>query len=399
MTLTPPTRYPPPPKQLDFRRIGFLLLQKPRPLPHPPDDPPEAVSMTTTEQIRRHYRTLVGLRKKGRRRRVRAPPPNPGGPAHSEGDDVMVVSESSPSSAGSDDVEGAESEREQEVRLSPSRAAEEGEEEESVLRLKDPSDNEEDQSEEAQDYLLRVCDAVQVSPGVQDQLLQVLDQVSRRRNHGNVAAERLYAALRRVLQPWPQLLRDFSAFLDRDQAQRCGLLTEQQQFERSRRFLRRLGRSLGGDSAPYQQVVSALQRGSAPPPEELHQISSLLGRHSDLQKEFWEFFQQPSPATTNHHAETDYASQNPPDGNRKRGEQTGSDGEREEEEEAESERPVGAKNISMTSSGEKVVVWTREADRTILTSCQQRGANRKTFRQISAQLGNKTAQQVRGGGA
>ncbi|TNN57332.1 GON-4-like protein [Liparis tanakae] len=35
-----------------------------------------------------------------------------------------------------------------------------------------------------------------------------------------------------------------------------------------------------------------------------------------------------------------------------------------------------------------------EADRSILTACQQRGANRKTFRQVSAHLGNKTAQQV-----
>ncbi|XP_035848957.1 GON-4-like protein [Sander lucioperca] len=398
----PGTRYPPRlPKQLDFRRIGFLLLQKPRPLPtHSPPDAALAVSMTTTEQIRRHYQTLVGLRKK-RRRRGRAsaaapeeaPPPNPGGPAHSEGDDVMVLSESSPSSTGSDDCEEAESEREQEVTLLPSRAAEE--EEESVLRLQESSDYEEDQSEEAQDYLLRVCDAVQGSPGVSDQLLLVLDQFSGRR----VAAERLYAALRRLLQPWPQLLRDFAAFLTRSQARRCGLLTEQQQFERSRRFLRRLARSLGGGSALYQQVVSALQRGSTPPPEELHQISSLLRRHSDLQQEFWEFFQQlhgrPSPAATNH-TESDYASQNPPDGNRKgreqREEQTGSDGEREEEE--KEEQPVGAQNISLTSTGEKVVVWTREADRTILTSCQQRGANRKTFRQVSAQLGNKTAQQV-----
>ncbi|XP_078101069.1 GON-4-like protein isoform X2 [Sander vitreus] len=433
----PGTRYPPRlPKQLDFRRIGFLLLQKPRPLPPPrvvlrrllptasPPDAASAVSMTTREQIRRHYQTLVGLRKK-RRRRVRAsaaapeeaPPPNPGGPAHSEGDDVirtegddvirtegeeeeeesevlLVLSESSPSSTGSvapDDPEEAESEREQEVTPSPSRAEEE-DEEESVLRLQE-SDYEEDQSEEAQDYLLRVCDAVQVSPGVSDQLLQILDQFSGR----SVAAERLYAALRRLLQPWPQLLRDFAAFLTRSQARRCGLLTEQQQFERSRRFLRRLGRSLGGGSALYQQVVSVLQRGSAPPPEELHQISSLLRRHSDLQQEFWEFFQQlhgrSSPAATNH-TESDYASQNPPDGNRKGGEQreeqTGSDGERKEEE----ERPVGAQNISLTSTGEKVVVWTREADRTILTSCQQRGANRKTFRQVSAQLGNKTAQQV-----
>lgn len=39
-----------------------------------------------------------------------------------------------------------------------------------------------------------------------------------------------------------------------------------------------------------------------------------------------------------------------------------------------------------------------EADRTILTACKQRGANWKTFRHVSAQLGNKTAQQVRGAG-
>ncbi len=55
-------------------------------------------------------------------------------------------------------------------------------------------------------------------------------------------------------------------------------------------------------------------------------------------------------------------SQNPPDGNRKSADhqmsdesETGSDREEEEE----SERPLCAKNISVTSSGEKVVVWTR----------------------------------------
>ncbi|XP_032365041.1 GON-4-like protein [Etheostoma spectabile] len=353
----PGTRYPPRlPKQLHFRRIGFLLLQKPR----PPPPPALAVSMTTRERIRSHYQTLVGLRKK--RRRVRD---DVIGTEESddvirteesddvirteesddvirteesddvirteesddvirteesddvirteESDDVMrlVLSESSPSSAGSvapDDSEEAESEKEQEVT-----ADKEEEEEESVLRVQESSDYE----EEAQDYLLRVCDAVQVSPGVSEELLQILDQVSLDQVSGSAAAERLYAALRRLLQPWPQLLRDFAAFLNRQQARRCGLLTEQQQFEHSRRFLRRLGRSLGGGSALYQQVVLALQRGSAPPPEELHQISSLLRRHSDLHKEFWEFIQQlhggPSPSETNP-PETDYESQNPPGG-------------------------------------------------------------------------------------
>ncbi|XP_077600188.1 GON-4-like protein [Stigmatopora nigra] len=55
---------------------------------------------------------------------------------------------------------------------------------------------------------------------------------------------------------------------------------------------------------------------------------------------------------------------------------------------------VFAKNISLGVNGEKKVVWTREADRLILTSCQQGGASGKTFRRVSAQLGNKTAREV-----
>ncbi|XP_041810670.1 GON-4-like protein isoform X4 [Chelmon rostratus] len=252
---------------------------------------------------------------------------------------------------------------------------------------------------------LVVCDAVQVSPGLSEQLLQVLDQFSAAGPSG--APEVLYIRLSCVLRPWPQLLRDFAAFLNRGQARRCGLLSEQQLFERSRRFLRRMRRSLGEGSTLYQQVVSVLQGSATPPPEDMDKISSLLKRHPHLRDEFREFFQQlhvqSSPiATSRETTETNCMSQNPPDGNRKRVDrqtseesQTGSDREEEEE----SERPVCAKNISTTSTGEKVVIWTREADRAILTACQQRGANRKTFRHVSAQLGNKTAKQVRGGGA
>ncbi|XP_077363753.1 GON-4-like protein [Festucalex cinctus] len=55
---------------------------------------------------------------------------------------------------------------------------------------------------------------------------------------------------------------------------------------------------------------------------------------------------------------------------------------------------VSANNISMGVNGEKMVVWTREADRLLLTACQQQGANWKTFRRVSAQLGSKSARQV-----
>ncbi|KAM9851947.1 LOW QUALITY PROTEIN: GON-4-like protein [Aulostomus maculatus] len=58
------------------------------------------------------------------------------------------------------------------------------------------------------------------------------------------------------------------------------------------------------------------------------------------------------------------------------------------------ELPVCAKNISMTASGEKVILWTREADRVILTTCQQEGANQNTFQAVSNLLGNKTPNEV-----
>ncbi len=69
---------------------------------------------------------------------------------------------------------------------------------------------------------MQVCDAVQVCPGVSEQLLQLLDRFSAEGPPG--AAERLYDGLSRVLRPWPQLLRDFAAFLNRGQARRCGLV-------------------------------------------------------------------------------------------------------------------------------------------------------------------------------
>eukprot|EP00063_Salmo_salar_P041916 XP_014016751.1 PREDICTED: GON-4-like protein isoform X2 [Salmo salar] len=47
-----------------------------------------------------------------------------------------------------------------------------------------------------------------------------------------------------------------------------------------------------------------------------------------------------------------------------------------------SDPPVCAKNISLTASGEKVILWTSEADCVILTTCQQLGANLSTFQAI-----------------
>ncbi|XP_067395239.1 GON-4-like protein isoform X2 [Emydura macquarii macquarii] len=70
-------------------------------------------------------------------------------------------------------------------------------------------------------------------------------------------------------------------------------------------------------------------------------------------------------------------------------------GQREDEQQQKvMEATVCAKNSKVSSTGEKVVLWTREADRVILTTCQERGAHLETFSTISQELGNKTASEV-----
>lgn len=317
-----------------------------------------------------------------------------------EGDILLTLSESSSSAAGSDDeLEEAAPDRKQEQTL-PSREEDGGtssdESRASVIQLKKGAESADsdgdDQSEDvafAQDYLHRVCDAIQVSTGLPEQLLQVLDEFSAA---GPLEApEVLYSKLSSILQPWPQLLRDFAAFLNCRQAQRCSLLLEQQLFERSRRFLRRLRRSLGESSALYQQVVSVLQGSPAPSPEDMDQLSSLLRLHPHLQQEVCDFFSQlhapslPKAAS----ADTDCISYSPPDRNIVNP-QTAND-----RKEGAEPRVTQAKNNKMEANGGEVVTWTRDADRLILTTCQQRGANQSTFRQVSTQLGNRTVQQVR----
>lgn len=61
---------------------------------------------------------------------------------------------------------------------------------------------------------------MQECPDVAEQLLQVLDHFSA----APAAPETLYGRLRGILQPFPQLLQDFAAFLTPTQARRCGLV-------------------------------------------------------------------------------------------------------------------------------------------------------------------------------
>ncbi|RVE67145.1 hypothetical protein OJAV_G00114070 [Oryzias javanicus] len=408
------SEYPPRlPANLDFKRMGFVLVQPPPPpspaskscpppasspspprvllhrLPLPKTDTfsPSTVSTVTTEKIRGHMQTLAGLR---RRRspswRVKPSLKERKGSASFQKKSIDVLgtneeerkveSESSRGSRDSPHPKGAESEHEVTVTLSRS-----GEEEEicgdgetssdesrsSGVHLQEKLSSEETEDEDdlresedlvfAQDYLHRVCEAVQGCSSLAEKLLQILDEFS-----AAGAPDVLYGRLRQVLQPWPQLLKDFAAFLNHKQARKCGLLLEQQLFKRSRQFLRRLGRTLGESSSLYQEVVSVLQGCSAPSSEDMDKVASLLRHHADLQVEVREFFQQLHTSSGSTTAAGDSQNDSRGDGIR--------------------------------VDSQKVVVWTREADRTILTTCQQKGASRKTFRHISAQLGNKTVHQV-----
>ncbi|XP_013125941.3 LOW QUALITY PROTEIN: GON-4-like protein [Oreochromis niloticus] len=426
----PGTRYPPRlPQNLDFRRIGFVLLNQPHNPPSPdyapstptpprvllhrllltrtesPTDISTAtVSMATREQIRHYSQKLAALRRRGREHKSFTPPScddptsrqvtgddviRTDEEEEEEGDIILVLSESSPSAAGSvsvsDDVQEVGSESKEDGILTPPRGAEEdsGDPDEDGDRktlLQQPLSEESDEDDQresedvlfAHDYLYRVCEAVQMYPGLWEELVCVLDEFS------TAAVDVLYDRISSVLQPWPQLLRDFAAFLNRRQARHCGLLLEQQLFERSRVFLWKLRWSLGESSALYQQVVSVLQGSSAPLPEDINKLSSLLCHHPDLQQELRQFYHE-------FHT-TNSATQSSPDRSQ------GTD--REEQEEGQ-RQAVCAKNITLTATGEKVVMWTREVDRAILTACRERGATWKTFRQVSTHLGNKTAQQVR----
>ncbi|KAK3551157.1 hypothetical protein QTP70_013892 [Hemibagrus guttatus] len=152
----------------------------------------------------------------------------------------------------------------------------------------------------AQAYLNRVREALQDTPGKVEEFLCLLYEFEQGSESRSVVE--LFCQLKPLLKDWPELLRDFAAFLLPEQALECGLFEEQQAFERSRRFLRQLEISFGENPTHYQKIVKALQAASAPTPagvEELKtQMATLLKGHTHLQGEFYAFFDElrPPPA-------------------------------------------------------------------------------------------------------
>ncbi|KAI4880039.1 hypothetical protein NFI96_019909, partial [Prochilodus magdalenae] len=296
----------------------------------------------------------------------------------------------------------------------------------------------------AQAYLERACEVLQAVPGKVEEFLGVLYEFEQD-PEGRTSVE-LFLRLKPVLRDWPELLRDFAAFLHPEQAQECGLLAEQQAFERSRQFLRQLELTFGEHSVHYRRVVRTLQQGPSKTltgsQEMKAQIAMLFRDHTHLLEEYWVFFEQLHPPAQcrtedgeEEEEEVDWddtdsvSSVQSLDGNQKSqpirahspeestshidiqrvdeaaqdaechdtGTEMVEEGIRERDahlHQQASESPVCAKNSSRMPSGEKIVLWTREADRVILTTCQQRGASQYTFSSIAAQLRNKTANEV-----
>ncbi|XP_059921403.1 GON-4-like protein isoform X3 [Gadus macrocephalus] len=150
----------------------------------------------------------------------------------------------------------------------------------------------------AQAYLTRVREALGGSPKRMEDFLSLLYEFEEAGEEQGSMVQ-LYRSLRRVLQDNTELLRDFAAFLQPEQALECGLFEEQQAFQRSRRFLRQLEISFGENPSHYQKIIKALQGGDDLSQSSIHelkaQMASLLKGHTHLQGEFWVFFDELRP--------------------------------------------------------------------------------------------------------
>ncbi|XP_027248976.1 GON-4-like protein isoform X5 [Cricetulus griseus] len=152
----------------------------------------------------------------------------------------------------------------------------------------------------AQAYLTRVREALQHVPGKYEDFLQVIYEFeSSTQRH---TAVDLYKSLQTLLQDWPQLLKDFAAFLLPEQALSCGLFEEQQAFEKSRKFLRQLEICFAENPTHHQKIIKVLQGCADCLPQDISELKTqmwqLLKGHDHLQDEFSIFFDHLRPAAS-----------------------------------------------------------------------------------------------------
>ncbi|XP_005411666.1 PREDICTED: GON-4-like protein isoform X4 [Chinchilla lanigera] len=152
----------------------------------------------------------------------------------------------------------------------------------------------------AQAYLTRVREALQHIPGKYEDFLQVIYEFES--SSQRQTAVDLYKSLQILLQDWPQLLKDFAAFLLPEQALACGLFEEQQAFEKSRKFLRQLEICFAENPSHHQKIIKVLQGCADCVPHEITELKTqmwqLLKGHDHLQDEFSIFFDHLRPAAS-----------------------------------------------------------------------------------------------------
>ncbi|KAM9690604.1 GON-4-like protein isoform 1-T4 [Dama dama] len=152
----------------------------------------------------------------------------------------------------------------------------------------------------AQAYLSRVREALQHIPGKYEDFLQVIYEFES--STQRQTAVDLYKSLQILLQDWPQLLKDFAAFLLPEQALACGLFEEQQAFEKSRKFLRQLEICFAENPSHHQKIIKVLQSCADCLPQEITELKTqmwqLLKGHDHLQDEFSIFFDHLRPAAS-----------------------------------------------------------------------------------------------------
>ncbi|XP_028609186.1 GON-4-like protein isoform X3 [Grammomys surdaster] len=152
----------------------------------------------------------------------------------------------------------------------------------------------------AQAYLTRVREALQHVPGKYEDFLQIIYEFeSSTQMHSAVD---LFRNLQTLLRDWPQLLKDFAAFLLPEQALSCGLFEEQQAFEKSRKFLRQLEICFAENPSHHQKIIKVLQGCADCLPQDLTELKTqmwqLLRGHDHLQDEFSIFFDHLRPAAS-----------------------------------------------------------------------------------------------------
>ncbi|XP_016349539.1 GON-4-like protein [Sinocyclocheilus anshuiensis] len=242
----------------------------------------------------------------------------------------------------------------------------------------------------AQAYLEKVYEVLQMVPGKVDEFLRVLSEFKDPESRTSLE---LLTRLKPVLSDWPELLRDFAAFFFFQMKAQLKLLFRDHtdMLEAFWEFFKQLYPQVQDeDHADSVETIQGLEGNHACqqirtvlPDKKMEPVKTAI-KHRRKRDKHVQMAETKKIKAKKHSVATE--------SKKKAAESSSVDSEQSSFNSTGSS--VCAKNISRTPNGKKVVLWTREADRVILTTCQRRGAKPATFHAIAAQLGNKTANEV-----